>query len=162
MDEVTIYTDGACLGNPGPGGAGVILMAGAHKKEMSQGYRRTTNNRMELMAAIIGLSALKKPCVVSVWSDSKYLVESMEKGWVLRWKANQWKKKENRDLWSQILDLCQMHEVTFIWVKGHADNPFNNRCDQLAVEAAEQDHLEIDAGYEEESRRRNAQGRLFD
>jgi ribonuclease HI len=161
MYEVTIYTDGACRGNPGPGGIGIILESGKRRKEISKGYRKTTNNRMELLAAITGLSSLKKKCSVKLFSDSNYLVESMENGWVQRWAANQWKKKENRDLWIELLKLCSQHQVKFIWVKGHADNPYNNRCDQLAVDAAKQEILDVDEGYEEKLRRQDSQTNLF-
>ena len=161
MDKVEIYSDGACSGNPGPGGTGTILMSGELRKELSSGYRKTTNNRMELMAAIIGLSALKKRCSVELYSDSKYMVESMNKGWVQVWQANNWKKKKNRDLWVQMLELDKRHEIKFTWVKGHADNEFNNRCDELAVEAAAAEELEIDEWYEAEIARLEAQGDLF-
>lgn len=161
MDEVQIYTDGACSGNPGPGGTGTILIAGEIRRELSTGYRKTTNNRMELMAAIIGLSALKRRCSVQLYSDSKYLVESMENGWVETWQTNGWKKKKNRDLWVKMLELCKQHEVRFIWVKGHADNELNNRCDELAVEVASGEELPADAGYEAEIARQAAQGELF-
>lgn len=161
MDKVTIYSDGACSGNPGPGGTGTILLAGELRKEISAGYRKTTNNRMELMAAIAGLSALKRRCQVELYSDSKYLVGSMEQGWVQVWQANGWKKKKNRDLWLQMLELIKLHEVRFIWVKGHADNEFNNRCDELAVASASGDELLVDEGYEAEVARLEAQGELF-
>ncbi len=161
MDKVEIYSDGACSGNPGPGGTGTVLMSGELRKELSSGYRKTTNNRMELMAAIVGLSALKKRCEVELYSDSKYLVESMKNGWVETWKTNNWKKKKNRDLWLRMLELCKQHEVTFIWVKGHADNEFNNCCDELAVEAAAAEDLEVDEWYEAEIIRLEAQGEFF-
>ncbi|MDA3925352.1 MAG: ribonuclease HI [Kiritimatiellae bacterium] len=160
MDSVEIYSDGACKGNPGPGGTGTILISGELRKELSSGYRKTTNNRMELMAAIAGLSVLRKRCAVELYSDSKYVVESMEYGRVQVWKANNWKKK-NRDLWLKMLDLCQKHDVKFIWVKGHADNEFNNRCDELAVEATAGEEFEIDEWYEAEVARLEAQGELF-
>ncbi|MCD8535843.1 MAG: ribonuclease HI [Verrucomicrobia bacterium] len=162
MHEVTLYTDGACRGNPGKGGCGVVLISGSHRKELSAGYVLTTNNRMELMAAILGLSALKSPCHVQLFSDSKYLVDSMNLGWVQKWKATQWRKKENVDLWIQILDLCDIHQVRFHWVKGHADNAENKRCDELAVLASQSSHLITDAGYENEIQRRQAQSDLFD
>lgn len=153
LKQIEIYTDGACTGNPGPGGYGVVLLYGQHRKELSGGYRLTTNNRMELMGAIVGLQSLKKKCAVTVYSDSKYVVEAIELGWAARWKANGWKrnKKEkavNPDLWDQLLTLCSQHQVSFKWVKGHSGVPENERCDRLAVEAAAQSDLPIDEGYE--------------
>ena len=147
MQEVTIYTDGACRGNPGPGGYGVILSYTArgqtYRKELSAGYRSTTNNRMEVLAAITGLEALKNPCRVTLYSDSQYLVNAITQDWVGKWKANEWyrdkKRKEkakNVDLWKRLLAAMEPHEVTYIWVKGHAENEDNNRCDELAVQAA--------------------------
>lgn len=141
LSTVTIYTDGACSGNPGPGGYGVILMAGEHKKELSGGEPDTTNNRMELMGVIVGLGALKRRCRVTVYSDSKYVVDMVEKGWLARWRSNGWKRTKtemakNVDLLEKLWDLLQQHEVKFVWVRGHADNPYNNRCDALAVAAA--------------------------
>lgn len=140
MNEVTIYTDGACSGNPGPGGYGVILMSGKYKKEISGGEPETTNNRMELMAVIVGLQALKRPCTVKLYSDSQYVVNMVQQGWLERWKQNGWmrNKKEpakNVDLLEELDRLLRMHRVEMIWVKGHADNPYNNRCDELAVTA---------------------------
>lgn len=137
MKEVIIYTDGACSGNPGPGGYGVVLLSGDVRREMSAGYKDTTNNRMEILAAIIGLETLKFPCKVKLYSDSRYLVDAIEKGWVKRWKINNWyrnkqEKASNVDLWKRLLIQLEKHEVQFIWVKGHASNPENNRCDQLA------------------------------
>ena len=161
MDKVEIYTDGACSGNPGPGGTGTVLICGENRKELSEGYRKTTNNRMELMAAIIGLSALKRRSEVELYSDSSYLVNAMEKGWVQVWQVNNWKKKKNRDLWLQLLELNKKHDISFIWVKGHADNELNNRCDELAVEAAGGEDLQADAGYEAEIVRLEAQGELL-
>lgn len=136
--HVSIYTDGACSGNPGPGGYGVILSWNGVEKELSGGEAETTNNRMELTAVIVGLEALKVPCVVELYTDSRYIVDAMEKGWAVRWRSNGWmrNKKEralNPDLWERLLQLCQVHTVTFHWVKGHAADPKNNRCDQLAV-----------------------------
>jgi ribonuclease HI len=150
---VTIYTDGACLGNPGPGGYGVVLLYGDHRRELSGGYRRTTNNRMELTAAIKGLAALKKPCEVELLSDSEYLVNAVEKGWARRWRANGWYRSnkqmaENRDLWEELLRLCERHRVRFKWIKGHAGHAENERCDQLAFEAARLPNLPADQGYE--------------
>lgn len=138
MKTVTIYTDGACSGNPGPGGWGAILIYGPHKKELSGGEAETTNNRMELTAAIRGMEALKEPCRVELWSDSRYLVDGLEKGWARSWRARGWKKADkkpalNPELWERLLELCEYHTVNLHWVKGHAENEFNNRCDQLAV-----------------------------
>lgn len=136
--DVTIYTDGACSGNPGPGGFGAILMYGDHKKELSGGEAETTNNRMELMGVITGLKALKRPCTVQLYTDSQYVVNAIEKGWAKKWRANGWMRNKkdkamNPDLWQELLELLEVHQVTFHWVKGHADNPYNNRCDALAV-----------------------------
>ena len=152
MKEVTIYTDGACSGNPGAGGYGVVLMYGAAKKELSEGYKKTTNNRMELLAVIRGLEALKEPCRVNLYSDSKYVVDAIEKGWVVKWKQNNWmrNKKErasNVDLWEQLLMMLAKHQVKFIWVKGHADNPWNERCDELARMAIQKGNLKEDENY---------------
>jgi ribonuclease HI len=152
LKPVTIYTDGACVGNPGPGGYGVVLIYGNHRKELAGGYCRTTNNRMEIMAAIVGLEALKEKCKVTLYSDSGYLVKAMSRGWVQRWRANSWKRNKrekalNPDLWERLLQLCEHHEVEFIWVKGHAANPENVRCDELAMQAAQQPNLPIDKGY---------------
>ena len=138
ISEVTIYTDGACSGNPGPGGWAAILMAGGAKKEMSGGERDTTNNRMELMAVIEGLKALKRPCKVDIYSDSAYVVNAFEQNWIGKWVKNGWKNSAkaevaNSDLWKELIDLTAMHNVSFHKVKGHADNEFNNRCDELAV-----------------------------
>ena len=138
--HVDIYTDGACSGNPGPGGYGVILMYGSLKRELSGGEKQTTNNRMELTGVIRGLSALKEPCDVSLYTDSQYVVNAINQGWAKKWRANGWmrNKKEkalNPDLWETLLGLCETHDVTFVWVKGHAQNPYNNRCDELAVAA---------------------------
>lgn len=140
MNEVTIYTDGACSGNPGPGGYGVILMSGKYSKEISGGDPKTTNNRMELMAVIVGLQALKRPCTVKLYSDSQYVVNMVNQGWLIRWKKNGWMRNKsepakNVDLLEELDRLLQIHQVEMIWVKGHADNPYNNRCDELAVSA---------------------------
>lgn len=153
LKQVTLYTDGACIGNPGPGGYGIILKFGERKREISGGFRLTTNNRMELIAVIEGLRALKERCAVSVWSDSEYVVEAMTKGWPARWRANGWmrNKKEravNPDLWQQLLEAAAQHQVTFTWVKGHAGHPENERCDQLALAAAKLPNLPMDEGYE--------------
>ena len=138
MKTVTIYTDGACSGNPGPGGWGAILMYGPHKREISGGQANTTNNRMELTAVISALELLKEPCQVELWSDSKYVIDALEKGWAKGWRARGWVKSDkkpalNPDLWERLLDLCDTHTVRTHWVKGHAENPYNNRCDELAV-----------------------------
>ena len=143
MKKVCIYTDGACSGNPGPGGWAAILMYNGREKVLSGGDPRTTNNRMELMGVISALGALKEPCCVDLWSDSKYVIDALEKGWARSWKARGWKRanKEpalNPDLWEELLSLCERHEMHYHWVKGHADNPYNNRCDALAVR--ERDH----------------------
>ncbi|MDD6022754.1 MAG: ribonuclease HI [Oscillospiraceae bacterium] len=136
--NVTIYTDGACSGNPGPGGYGAILMYGEHKKELSGGEANTTNNRMELLAVITALSALNRPCTGDLYTDSQYIVNAVTKGWAVRWRANGWMRNKkdkalNPDLWDTLLNLLDRHQVTFHWVKGHAENPYNNRCDELAV-----------------------------
>lgn len=138
MKEVTLYTDGACSGNPGKGGWGAILIYKDYKKEMSGGEKDTTNNKMELTAAIEGLSALKEPCRVKLYSDSKYLIDGITKGWARSWRAKNWKKSDgkpalNVELWEKILELDEYHEIEYIWVKGHAGNPYNERCDRLAV-----------------------------
>ncbi|MBM3789593.1 MAG: ribonuclease HI [Acidobacteria bacterium] len=153
--EVTIYTDGGCIYNPGPGGYGVILIYGDRRKELSAGFRRTTNNRMEIMAAIAGLEALKRPCTVTVFSDSQYLVHAIELGWAMRWKAHAWWRNRderalNPDLWDRLLQLCEVHRVRFQWVRGHAGNPENERCDQMARRAVESPNLAIDLEYEKE------------
>ena len=167
--KVIIYTDGACSGNPGPGGYGVILSYNGQQTELSQGFRWTTNNRMEILAAIVGLEAIDTPAHVQIYSDSKYLVkrciivplfflskylvDAIEKGWAKRWKANDWmrNKKElasNIDLWKQMLQLCDHHQVEFFWVKGHAGHEWNERCDQLAREALASSQLLTDDGYQ--------------
>lgn len=148
-NTVTIYTDGASRGNPGPGGYGVILMSGHHQKELSQGYKHTTNNRMELMAVIAGLEALKKDQLnVTIYSDSQYVVKAVEEGWLRKWIATNFKGgKKNKDLWMKFHRLAQNHTIKFVWVKGHAENPYNNRCDELATAAADGKHLLTDEGY---------------
>ena len=138
--HVVIYTDGACSGNPGPGGFGIILQYGEHRKEISQGFDNTTNNRMELLAVITALEALKMPCTVDLYSDSKYVIDAIQKGWAVKWRSKNWMRTpkepaKNPDLWERLLNLLDIHDVTFHWVKGHAQNENNNRCDQLAVEA---------------------------
>jgi ribonuclease HI len=149
---ITIYTDGASRGNPGPGGYGTILMSGAHRKELSQGYHYTTNNRMELMAVIAGLKVLKKDNLdITIYSDSQYVVKAWEEGWLNNWIRTNFKGgKKNEDLWRLFYDLAKKHKIRFKWVRGHADNPFNNRCDILATEAADGSHhlLMHDEGYE--------------
>ena len=150
---VTIYTDGACLGNPGPGGYAVVLLYGDHRKELSGGFRLTTSNRMEIMAAIVGLHALKHRCEIKLHTDSKYLQQSISLGWAQRWRSKGWKKKNvrrlNWDLWERLLDACAQHDVEFIWVRGHAGNTENERCDRLSVQAAQGKDLPVDALYEE-------------
>ena len=138
MKTVTLYTDGACSGNPGPGGWGAILEFNGHEKELSGGESSTTNNRMELTAVIEGLSALKEPCIVELYSDSKYVIDSLEKGWARSWQKRGWVKSDktpalNPDLWEKLLSLADLHQIRCHWVKGHAENEKNNRCDQLAV-----------------------------
>lgn len=146
---VVIYTDGASRGNPGPGGFGTVLLFQGHRKEISGGYRKTTNNRMELLAVIAGLEALKKDNLpVTVYSDSKYVVDAVEKGWLWGWVKKSFKGKQNRDLWERFIPAYKKHKVQFKWVKGHAGIPENERCDQLAVAAAERTPLPVDAGYE--------------
>jgi ribonuclease HI len=152
MKNVTLYTDGGCIRNPGPGGYGVVLMYNSRRKELSGGFRRTTNNRMELLAAIAGLEALKEPCRVSLHSDSQYLVYAIQKGWARKWQSKGWmrsnkEKAINPDLWERLLKLCDTHDVQFHWVRGHAGNPENERCDQLARAAAQQPDLPADPGY---------------
>jgi ribonuclease HI len=156
MKHVTLYTDGACSNNPGPGGYGVVLIYDSHRRELSKGYRKTTNNRMEILAAIAGLEALKEPCRVALYSDSQYLVNAIEKGWAERWQANGWmrNKKEkavNPDLWERLLKLCSIHDIKFEWVRGHAGHNENERCDALATSAVRGENLEIDEGYEKTS-----------
>lgn len=137
MTEVSIYTDGACSGNPGPGGYGAILQCGIHRRELYAGYYRTTNNRMELLGAIVALETLRRPCQVELYSDSRYLVQAIEEGWLSSWQRRGWRTAgkspvKNRDLWERLQLQLERHRVHFNWVKGHADNPDNNRCDELA------------------------------
>lgn len=151
-NTVTIYADGACQGNPGPGGYGVILVYGDRRKALSGGYKCTTNNRMELTAAITGLSALKRACNVRIITDSEYLVNAVNNGWAKRWRANGWRRgkkgaAQNKDLWEKLLNLCEQHEVRFEWVRGHSGHPENERCDELAVAAARSTTLIEDRGY---------------
>ena len=146
---ITLYTDGACSGNPGQGGYGLVLISGRHRKEFSDSYRLTTNNRMELLSVIVGLECLKKEkTAITVYSDSKYVVDAVEKKWVFSWEKKNFGKKKNPDLWIRFLKLYRKHTVKFIWIKGHADNKENERCDELAVKAAEGDNLKIDSWYE--------------
>lgn len=142
MKQVTIYTDGACSGNPGPGGWGAILKYKEIERELSGGEATTTNNRMELTAVIRALEALREPCAVDLWSDSKYVIDALEKGWARSWRARGWVKSDkkpalNPDLWGALLELTERHEMRYHWVKGHAENPYNNRCDALAVQERE-------------------------
>ena len=139
MKTVTLYTDGACSGNPGPGGWGVVLEYQGTRKELSGGEENTTNNRMELTAVIQGLQALREPCIVELYSDSKYVIDALEKGWAVNWQKKGWIKPDkkpalNPDLWQILLELTVRHQMRYHWVKGHADNPMNNRCDELAVQ----------------------------
>lgn len=146
--QITIYTDGASQGNPGRGGYGVVLLSGPYRKELSAGYALTTNNRMELMAVIVGLEALKYDgCEVTVYSDSQYVVHAVEKGWVFAWENKNFKDKKNADLWRRFLGVYRRHSVRFVWVKGHASIPENERCDRLAVAAAASGQLLQDVGY---------------
>ena len=146
---IHIYTDGACSGNPGPGGYGVVMMAGEHRKELSDGYRLTTNNRMELLSVIVALESLKKEnSQVTVFSDSRYVVDAIEKKWLNGWIKKGFSKIKNPDLWLRYSRIATKHQVNFVWVKGHANNEHNNYCDQLAVAASKSKNLKIDEGYE--------------
>ncbi len=149
MPRIVIYTDGAARGNPGPGGYGIVMKAGPHRKELSEGYRKTTNNRMELLAVIVALEQLKfENSTVDIYTDSKYVADAVEKGWVFGWEKVQFKKKKNPDLWIRFLKVYRNHQVKFHWVKGHANIPENERCDRLAVEASQKSNLLIDEAYE--------------
>jgi ribonuclease HI len=149
MSKIIIYTDGAARGNPGPGGYGAVMKAGQHRKELSEGFRKTTNNRMELLAVIVALETLKnKNSEVEVYTDSKYVSDAVDKGWVFGWEKVQFKKKKNPDLWIRFLKIYRKHNVKFHWIKGHANIPENERCDQLAVEASKKSVLLIDDIYE--------------
>ena len=153
IQTVDIYTDGACSGNPGSGGYGAVMLYNGARKELFEGYRLTTNNRMELLAVIKALEALKERCRINLYSDSKYVVDAVTKGWAKKWQANGWKKADkskalNTDLWERLLALLDYHDVTFIWVKGHADNVENERCDFLARSAIESGNLIEDKNYE--------------
>jgi ribonuclease HI len=153
---IELFTDGASSGNPGPGGYGAILRSGNHYKELSEGYRKTTNNRMELMAVIKGLEALKNlNQSVMIYSDSKYVIDSIEKKWVNSWLAKGFKDKKNKDLWLRYLDVSKLHTIKFTWVRGHNGHPENERCDELAVAAAKQKDLQIDSVFEMESAKAN-------
>lgn len=148
MEDITVYTDGAARGNPGPGGYGVVLMSGKYRKELSEGFALTTNNRMELLAVIVALEALKQEnSNVVIYSDSQYVVDSIEKKWVFKWQKKSFKDKKNPDLWRRFLKIYAKHNVRLIWVKGHANIKENERCDQLAVEASKQSNLPDDVGY---------------
>lgn len=152
--DIIIYTDGACTGNPGPGGYGTVIIEGGNRIELSGGYRMTTNNRMELTAIIEGLTSLKTPSQVSLYSDSKYVVDAVTKGWAKKWRSRDWFKSDgnpakNPDLWVRLLDLLDIHDVSFVWVRGHAGNRENERCDHLAVAAAHLPDLPPDPGYEQ-------------
>jgi len=155
---IELYTDGASSGNPGPGGYGAILRSGKHYKELSEGYRKTTNNRMELLAVIKGLEALKSlNQQVMIYSDSKYVIDSIEKKWVYGWLQKGFKDKKNKDLWLRYLDISKLHDIKFTWVRGHNGHPENERCDELAVAASKQKELLIDTVFEVE----NAKANLF-
>jgi ribonuclease HI len=147
--KIIIYTDGAASGNPGPGGYGVVLKSGKHYKELSQGFRLTTNNRMELLAVIIGIEELKKEnCEVDIFTDSKYVCDAVEKGWLFNWQRTDFKKKKNVDLWKRFLLLYPKHKLKFHWIKGHSSIMENEKCDELAVKASKRKDLAIDEGYE--------------
>jgi ribonuclease HI len=152
-NPVHIYTDGACSGNPGKGGYGVVMIYGAHRKEMFEGFRLTTNNRMELLSVIVALESLKKEGLdVIVFSDSKYVVNAFEENWIYGWQKRGWAKVKNVDLWKRLIIAMKKHRVKFTWVKGHADNVENNRCDELAVAAYKMPNLHIDYAFEESSK----------
>ena len=147
--KINLYTDGSAKGNPGKGGFGIILIAGKYYKEISQGFRHTTNNRMELLAVIVGLEKLSKEnSIVQVYSDSKYVVDAVEKKWVFNWEKKNFKGKKNSDLWKRFLIIFRKHKVSFTWIKGHAGHTENEKCDLLAVEASENKNLLVDQGYE--------------
>jgi len=153
LKPIILYTDGACLGNPGAGGYGIVLLYNEHRKELSGGFRLTTNNRMEMMAAIKGLQSLTQPCAVTLYTDSRYVVDAMTQGWAKKWQANNWKRNakesaKNPDLWQDLLDLSAIHQIDFQWVKGHAGNRENEVCDRIAVAAAKGKDLLPDFGYE--------------
>ncbi|MBN2634616.1 MAG: ribonuclease HI [Bacteroidales bacterium] len=155
-DEITIYTDGAASGNPGPGGYGVVLKSGKHRLELSSGFRLTTNNRMELLGVITGLEALKKPgSRVVVYTDSKYVADAVEKGWLFQWESKGFRKKKNPDLWKRFLKVYRMHDIKFVWIKGHNNDTENELCDKLAVTASKGSCLPEDAGYISDSEKDN-------
>jgi len=167
LTRVTIHTDGACSGNPGPGGFGAVIASGGRREEISGGRRLTTNNRMEMLGAIEALAALEWPSRVTIHSDSRYLVDSVMQGQAQKWRANGWKRGRNAyavnsDLWRELLDLCQKHEVDFVWVQGHAGDPDNERAHRLSVAASRGKDLPPDAGYEKQQARAAAQPMLFD
>lgn len=150
-DEVIIYTDGAARGNPGPGGYGIVMMYGSHRKELSRGFRNTTNNRMELLAVIVALESLKRSNLkVRIFSDSKYVIDSVTKGWLWGWEKKDFNKKKNPDLWKRYIPLHRTFKIEYTWVKGHAQIPENERCDHLAVEASKGTNLAVDQGYEDQ------------
>ena len=147
--SVTVYTDGAAKGNPGNGGYGIVLLSGSHRKEIKRGFRLTTNNRMELLAVIVALESVKKlKSEIAVYSDSKYVVDAIEKNWLFSWEKTNFKKKKNPDLWIRFLQVFRKHKVSFVWVRGHSNNKENDRCDVLAVQAAESNNLLVDKWYE--------------
>lgn len=153
-EKIVVYTDGGCRGNPGPGGYGVIIITGEARIELAEGFRLTTNNRMEMMACLAALRALKPPADIILHSDSRYVVNGINKGWARKWRANNWMRTkseaaENSDLWAQLLDLCESHRVRFVWVPGHSGQPENERCDELATAAAEDPDLKEDRAYAE-------------
>lgn len=153
LEHVVVYTDGACIGNPGPGGYGAVLLDRRRRKEISGGFRKTTNNRMEILAAIKALESLKERCRVTLHSDSQYLVNAMSKGWAQRWRSRGWKRNKkdkaiNPDLWDRLLLCCEYHSVVFKWVRGHSGNPENERCDRLATQAALGKDLAVDEEYQ--------------
>lgn len=158
MEPINLYTDGASRGNPGPGGYGVVLVCGPHRKELSGGFSCTTNNRMELLAVIVGLEAIKRPnAQVNIYSDSSYVVKAINEGWLSNWLKKGLHKQKNADLWERFLRISSKHQLRFFWIKGHAGHPENERCDALAVEAALQGDLKEDSGYVQEG----ASGSLF-
>jgi ribonuclease HI len=163
LRQVVIYSDGACTGNPGPGGYGVVIFSEGTRTELSAGYRRTTNNRMEMLGCIVGLQTLEERCYVTIYSDSRYVVNAIEQKWAVRWRKNNWQRRDengqmkpalNADLWAKMLDLCDQHMVRFEWVRGHAGNEENERCDQLARAATVSGNLAIDSFYENPTRNR--------
>jgi len=151
--KINLYSDGAARGNPGPGGYGVILEWNKHRKEFSEGFRLTTNNRMELLAVIVGIESLKtENTIITVYSDSRYVVDAINKNWINAWIKRNFKKVKNPDLWKRLIPLLQKHQVNFVWIKGHNNHPENERCDELAVEASKQSELKIDIEYENQTK----------